>query len=305
MHLVPRAACLVVALAVASTVVGCSSPKTNDTFTVEHDVAYGSRDGKVLVADIYRPDGSPGPGARRAAIVMIHGGSWDQGDKSELDGTAEGYAAAGFVAVNINYSLPPPGHRFPAELEDCEKAVSWVEEHAGDLGVDPSRVGAYGSSAGGNLAMMLGVERDIATIPHPVRVVVSWSGISDLSSLAPLDGKTDPKNPPAGCMGQTFCIGALAPYLMTDYLGCTKAQCPERYAEASPITHVTADSAPMYLTAATEDYVPFDQSERMARALSDKSVPSKAVSIPGKRHAEQLRPEALDPSINWFQSYLQ
>lgn len=285
-------------------VAGCSSGSGSQGFTVERNVSYGQDGSSILQADIYRPDGRLAKGARRAAIVMIHGGSWDQGDKRDLDGTAEGYAAAGFVAVNINYSLPPPGHRFPAELQDCEKAVSWVEHNADALGVDPSRVGAYGSSAGGNLAMMLGVERDVATIPQPVKAVVSWSGISDISILAPPNGKSDPENPPVGCAGQTFCIGALAPQLLTDYLGCTKAQCPDRYADASPITHVGVDAAPMYLTAATDDYVPFDQCVRMARALDAVDVATQAVSIPGKKHAEMLRPEALAPSIKWFHRYL-
>jgi acetyl esterase/lipase len=300
-----RLACLgvaLVALAGSGALVACSSHGP-DTFSVEHNVQYGADGRTELVADVYTPTGTTSR-SKHAGIVMVHGGSWGMGDKSELAGTAEGYAAAGFVAVNINYSLPPPGERWPAELEDCEKAVAWVEDNASKLGVDPNRIGAYGSSAGGNLAMMLGVVRDAATIPHPVKAVVSWSGISDISALAPLNGKADPERPPAGCAGQSFCMGLLAPQLFTEYLGCTKAQCPSRYADASPITHVDSQSAPMYLTAATDDYVPFDQCLIMHRALDADGVASEAVSIPGKLHAEQLRPEALAPSIKWFQRQL-
>jgi acetyl esterase/lipase len=99
----------------------------------------------------------------RPAIVVIHGGGWREGDKSSfasrdhgLPGNIEDFADLGFVAVTINYRLAREAP-FPAALEDCKCAVRWLRAHAKDYNVDPNRIGAYGNSAGGHLALMLGM----------------------------------------------------------------------------------------------------------------------------------------------------
>ena len=102
-------------------------------------------------------------GETRPGIVVIHGGGWLEGDKSSftsrthgVPGNIEDFAALGFVAVAINYRLSGEAP-YPAALEDCKCAVRWLRAHAGEYRLDPDRIGAYGNSAGGHLALLLGM----------------------------------------------------------------------------------------------------------------------------------------------------
>jgi acetyl esterase/lipase len=128
------------------------------------------------------------------AVIVIHGGGWIEGDKSSFvsprtPGNILDFAAAGFVAAAINYRLSREAP-FPAGLYDCQAAVRWLRAHARDYHLDPNRIGAYGNSAGGHLALMLGLldsssgleERDgpFAGESSQVQAVASDSGPLDL-----------------------------------------------------------------------------------------------------------------------------
>jgi acetyl esterase/lipase len=167
--------------------------------------AGGIPDNVVLLSNLHYRDGSracvldlafpKGHADRpRPAVVVIHGGGWIEGDKSSFDvqrtpGNIVDFAAAGFVAASVNYRLSGEAP-FPAGLYDCQAAVRWLRGHAREYHLDPNRIGAYGNSAGGHLALLLGLlgptsgleERDgpFSAEPSGVEAVVSDSGPIDL-----------------------------------------------------------------------------------------------------------------------------
>lgn len=287
------AAALAILLLAGTT--GCA-----DDIGIETDVAYGDAPEQVL--DIYRPDDDR---ADRAAVVLVHGGGWEQGGKGDLARNARELAEQGIVAVSIDYRLPPPGQRWPTEADDVRAAVRWVQEHDRELGIDPARVGLYGSSAGGNLAMLVATTGTGDDDLPPVRAVASWSGPADLTSLTPPDGVPDPAAPPPGCGSEVeLCIGMVDPATLVDYLGCTPNACPDLYEDASPTTHVAADTPPMYLAAAERDFVPYAQVELMAAALERRGVEVTTTEVPGRGHAESLRGALLSRTIRWFRQTL-
>jgi acetyl esterase len=97
---------------------------------------------------IYTPAGD-GP---RGVLVYFHGGGWVIGDLDTVDRPCRSFAnAADVVVVSVDYRLAPE-HHHPAAFEDCWAATTWVAEHAGELGVDASRLAVGGDSAGGQLA---------------------------------------------------------------------------------------------------------------------------------------------------------
>jgi acetyl esterase/lipase len=168
-------------------------PPAPGDIVVFHDLAYRegtSRQWKLDLAMRKDPRGEPRPG-----IVVIHGGGWIEGDKSSfasrrygVPGNIEDFAALGFVAVTINYRLADESP-FPAALEDCKNAVRWMRAHARDYNIDPERIGAFGNSAGGHLALLLGMVGQDAHLegdgPYQdqsslVQAVVSDSGPIDL-----------------------------------------------------------------------------------------------------------------------------
>ncbi|MTD54334.1 alpha/beta hydrolase [Amycolatopsis pithecellobii] len=95
---------------------------------------------------------SPGSGPSRPAMVYLHGGGFVLGDANgdqELPATLA--AGTGAVVVSVDYRLAPE-HPFPAPIEDCYAVLQWVAGQAGELGIDPGRIGIGGVSAGGGLA---------------------------------------------------------------------------------------------------------------------------------------------------------
>jgi acetyl esterase/lipase len=158
---------------------------------VVHNIAYREGPNKRWRLDLaWRKDLKSKP---RPAIVVIHGGGWREGDKSSfasrkhgVPGNIEDFAALGFVAVAINYRLSGEAP-YPAALEDCQAAVRWLRARAAEYNVDPDRIGAYGNSAGGHLALLLGMaghdgiaSKDETAKSAAVQAVVSDSGPIDL-----------------------------------------------------------------------------------------------------------------------------
>jgi dipeptidyl aminopeptidase/acylaminoacyl peptidase len=190
-----RIACLTITCGLVAIDTGLSAdkPASREAVTVVNDIKYREGASKQWRLDLaWKKDllGKPRP-----AIVVIHGGGWLEGDKSSFatrkhgaPGNIEHFADLGFVAVTINYRLSGESP-FPAALEDCKCAVSWLRGHAKDYNIDPKHIGAYGNSAGGHLAMLLGMVGKEAKFegdgPHQeesslVQAAVSDSGPIDL-----------------------------------------------------------------------------------------------------------------------------
>ena len=88
-------------------------------------------------------------------LVWIHGGGFVIGTLDGSDATCRELATkASVVVVSVDYRLAPEAP-FPAPVDDCVAATSWVVEHAADFGGDPKRVAVGGDSAGGNLSAVV------------------------------------------------------------------------------------------------------------------------------------------------------
>lgn len=156
---------------------------------VRPNIAYGPDPAEQL--DLCLPAGAPA--GKRPAVVMLHGGYWTVGDKSAHASFCQMAAGQGIVAATINYRLAngSPHNRWPAQLVDAQLAVRWLRAHAVELGVDPARICALGDSAGGHLALMLGVfdrtapgdyARELPGVSSAVACVVDDFGPSDLTT---------------------------------------------------------------------------------------------------------------------------
>ncbi len=232
------------------------------------DVVFGTGAGEELTLDLAMPKGilTAAPG-----LVFIHGGSWQSGNKDDYAAQAKEAAAAGYLAVSINYRLAPK-HVFPAQVEDCKCAVRWMRANAAELKLDRERIGAFGWSSGGHLALMLGVtepsdglEGDGGSSEQSskVQAVVSYSGATHLIG--------DFSNASIG--------------ILKTFLGGPMDENRELYLRASPISYVDAGDPPMLLFAGTNDpLVQYDQAFQMATALTDAGVPGRVEFLLGAGH---------------------
>ncbi len=119
-------------------------------------------------------------------IVVVHGGGWLEGDKSSFStaavrtpGNIFDFAERGFVAATMNYRMSGEAP-YPAALEDCQRAIAWLRADAERFHIDPTRVGVYGNSAGGHLALMLAMADREGSMPATVQAAASDSGPLDL-----------------------------------------------------------------------------------------------------------------------------
>ncbi len=265
---------LVAVAALAVVAAGWSRRGGDPSVRVDRDLAYGSAGGRTLALDLYRPvlGASKGP---RPAILMIHGGAWIKGDKREDRDLAEHFVRAGYAAVAINYRLAEDdASRYPAQLDDVRKAVRWVRKHAAEYDLDPDRLAAFGHSAGGHLAALLGTTeaRDdpdpgLAGISSRVNCVVDCAGPTDF---------TDPPNPP---------IGPAIAWVVPNLFGKTRAEAPDAYREASPVARVDARSSPTLIVHGTEDVtVPIEQGRRFFVKLREAGVDARLVELEGEGH---------------------
>jgi acetyl esterase/lipase len=124
-------------------------PQLSDT--VERTDHVVSSDPEVIVR-VHRPKGFDGP---LPCVYSIHGGGYVIGSRDMDDGKFDRWCPSlGIVGVSVEYRLAPETP-YPGPLEDCYMGLQWTVEHAEEIGVDPSRIGVHGISAGGGLAAAL------------------------------------------------------------------------------------------------------------------------------------------------------
>lgn len=229
----------------------------SETGSVEENVVYGSGNGTELRLDIYKP---ADPHQPCPAIILIHGGGWISFDKGTMRNMGEFLARSGFVAFAVDYRLfHGAENRWPAQLDDVQRAVRWVRANAAKYGVNPDRIGAFGHSAGAQLAALLGMEdtRDnsdpaLAKYSSRVQAVVDVSGPVDFTANHDPDGVA----------------------FLTSFLGADYAKHPEVWRQASPSFHVAKDNAPFLIVHGTRDEsVPVSQAEKLYEALKAQGVP--------------------------------
>ncbi|RZL84270.1 MAG: alpha/beta hydrolase [Rhodococcus sp. (in: high G+C Gram-positive bacteria)] len=161
-----------------------------------------------LLLDLVRPAEAEHP---LPAIVWLHGGGWRLQDRTACPDLVQHFARHDYVMVSIDYRLAP-GTRHPGQLFDVRRAVRWLRAHAADHGIDPDRIGVWGSSAGGHLAALTGVHsattrlpgEEPATVDSAVQAVVDGYGPADLPGLADLSAERTPgedNSPEASLLG--------------------------------------------------------------------------------------------------------
>ncbi len=196
---------------------------------VQRDIAYSSPlPGRTLRLDAFLPARGPGP---FPAVVVIHGGSWSTGDRAQFHAYARLLARRGFAAFAIEYRLAP-ADPFPAQIHACKAAVRFIRREASRFRVDARRIGAFGYSAGGHLALLL-----------------ATTGPAD-----GLEGPAAPGDPSAAV--QAVAVGGAPTNLdfvaidsteFAGWLGGPRARVPAAYRAASPVNYVTYGDPPIFL----------------------------------------------------------
>lgn len=114
-----------------------------------HEVEYRHDSNEPWLATIFQPQGNgPFP-----ALVDVHGGAWNRGDRTADEVMNRALAASGIVVAAIDFRLAP-AHPYPAQVQDVNFAIRWLKAHAAEFNADPASVGGMGCSSGGHTLML-------------------------------------------------------------------------------------------------------------------------------------------------------
>lgn len=193
---------------------------------------------RELHVDVFLPDPAR---ATRRAIVLVHGGGWRSGNKSNFYAMADLLAQRGHAVFlpEFRLSLEAP---YPAGLVDIGDAIAWVKGQAAVFGIDPAKVALGGESSGGHMAALLAytADRDLykSRAAEDIRV----------DALIDLDGVLDLTVPLA--LKYENAAGSQSP--MALWLGGSMEQAGDRWREASPARHVGAKAPPTLVVTSGE-----------------------------------------------------
>ena len=248
--------------------------------SIREGVAFGQGGGQPLLCDIFTPPDAPksAPG-----VLLVHGGAWRQGDRSQLRGYGISLALQGFVCVSSGYRLVPAA-TWPAQIHDVNAALRFMRKEAVELGVDPDRIASLGASAGAHLVLLsagtVGRPEFEGEGGHPgiSTKVAAIVAIFPPTVLSPRDQKLS---------------GAVPGNVLLE-----TSDDEETARIASPITHVTPAFPPTLLMHGTADrVVPPSASLRMYEALVAANVPVELHMAAEQPHGYTLQPDFHQLSV--------
>ncbi|HUF35544.1 MAG TPA: Ig-like domain-containing protein [Gemmatimonadales bacterium] len=243
---------------------------------------YCTMEGEVERMDVYLPSASfPRP---LPVAVHVHGGGWVSGHRTRGTWFAEirdRLVGLGYIVVSVDYRLAPE-YRYPAQIQDTKCAIRHLRTKAAVYGLDPDRIGAWGTSAGGQLVGLLGTTDPTAGFDDAGEFPGASSRVQAAVALSPITDFTAPDE------------------LRDDYsrvfLTWPQPDSPEMI-QASPVTHVTPDDTPfLFVVGEADTLVLPAQSARMDGLLRGTGVPSSLVTVRHADHGLNPTTEPISPS---------
>jgi pectinesterase len=194
------------------------------------DTPYGKRD---LHLDIFRP----AKAGKYPALILIHGGGWRSGNRTLENPMAQYIATKNYVTATVEYRLSPEA-LYPAAVHDIKAAIRFLRANAKKFSIDPQRMAVSGTSAGGQLAALIGMTGDVKKFDGnegvqnesvKMQAVIDIDGILDFRDPNESGKDNDPARPSAGAW----------------WFGATYKQAPDKWVEASPIQYAGKSTPPI------------------------------------------------------------
>lgn len=260
----------------------------NDIFFAEHD-------GVKLLGDFYAPKGLD----KAPVLVAVHGGGWQVGNRKFYSNLGPYLAKNGYAVFAIEYRLMKPDVKtYPGAVYDTKAAVQYVRAKAGELGIDPERIGMVGDSAGAHLSALVALageepafSSEYRSDPHAsvsakVKAVVGFYGVYDMLAQWEHDLLARPRD-----------------NISEKFLGAAPYTNRRIFFEASPISYATVDrnlTRFLLIHGDHDDIVdPGTQSMPFLAALKQAGFFVRTVVIPGAGHFFVTDP-VDDTSFNGF-----
>lgn len=259
----------------------CQLPGFPDA-NAKKNVSYGSHERNKL--DIYFPSTHD---TSTAVVVLIHGGAWVAGDKTNWSSEQisqlkqRGYAVS---AINYRYA----DGDFHHQMNDIKMAITYIQSHAADWKISGNKFALIGGSAGGHLALLYGHGFDTA---HVVKASISLCGPTNMSDT----------------LFQHYANNYQLGYVFEQFLGATVSANPQVYKSASPVSY-HSQVPTLLIHGLLDDLVPPSQSQEMFDTLQAHSIPTDTTFFGNANHdvsAGGVNNSQIFSEINnWLSLYL-
>lgn len=286
-------------LSVPTVSFGQSSAET----VIRKDIVYSHAAGQELKLDIGYPDGEgPFP-----AVLFFHGGGWQQGNKSHMHKWIRKFVSSGYVGVSVAYRFAPE-FKWPSQIEDAKEAVRYVRAHAKEFKIDPAHVGVMGESAGGYLALMVGVaspkdslegKSELRECPDNVQAIVSYFSATDFTA-------TRQKLTPALEQEMQNYYKKSLPEVLADFTGTNDPHDP-LLKRISVLPYVDENDPPVLIFQGdTDPFVSVDHALKLNRELEKANVAHELVIVKGGGHGwtGSLQDETTRKMMEFFEHTL-
>jgi len=256
---------------------------------IVRDVVYKHVNGRDLRLDIYSPKSITHP---LPVLLWIFGNRWSRGSKNHPPPLY--LISRGYIVISIDYRLSGEAP-FPAAIEDCKAAVRWIRANAAAYHFDPDHIGAWGHSAGGHLAALLGTSGGVAELEggdnssfsSRVQAVCDMSGPSDILQFYEAVSNSNER------------IARIDRSSIEQFLGGSVEQNRAKAIAASPTTYVSKDDPPFLIIHGEEDMtIPVSQSEVLASKLKAAGV--QVTLIMAERRGHGVGGPRFAPEITAF-----
>ncbi|MHC5374689.1 alpha/beta hydrolase [Enterococcus sp. LJL120] len=254
------------------------------------DVIYDEKN--QLKMDIYQPEKSNG-----AALIDIHGGGWFQGDKAKDQDWAQIWAAKGYLVLVPNYRLAPE-FLYPTALDDVKNVYHWLKKS--DY-LEKDKIGVYGSSAGGNLAIELSLAFGLPAVSlSGIIQIEDWLATHQDVTPQPKAAQVNNPNLASNLIDQDGGDDRFYKWFVLNYAGNQT----EKIKAMSPLNRVSATAGPMFIANSLNELVPNEGVWLLEAALAEVGVPVMTKFITGSAHAKGYLTEAQPYAELFFKQYL-
>lgn len=259
----------------------------------QKNLNYLNLDKQPLPIDVFYPKSHSKK--KFPAIIIVHGGGWRSGNRTQHYPLAERLAEKGFVCFTPAYRLSTEA-LFPAAVQDLKAVIRWVRTRADQFHIDTNKVAILGFSAGGQLAALLGTtgdntifnsdDKDLMKYGAPVQAIVDIDGI--LAFIHPESGEGDDSKSVSAA---------------TNWFGYSKTQEPNLYEMASALSYVSSKTPPTLFINSSVDRMHAGRNDFIAE-LNKYGIYSEVRTFPDTPHTFCLFEPWFTPTVNYITAFL-
>ncbi|MEJ7740896.1 MAG: alpha/beta hydrolase [Chitinophagaceae bacterium] len=260
--------------------------------TEQKNISYCKVGDRSLYLDAFLP--KTNIKAARPAILIIHGGGWRTGNRTQHYPLAQRLAAAGYVCFTPEYRLSTEA-LYPAAIHDIKSALRWIRAHAAAYQIDTSRMAALGFSAGGEMAAFVGT----TNVNPRFEGEGCYSKLSSrVQAIVDLDGTLSFIHPESGEGDDSRSISAA-----TYWFGYPKKGKPELWEDASPLAHVSQHTPPTLFINSSVARMHAGR-EDFRKVLDQHGIYSEVQTFPEAPHSFPLFEPWFGPTVKYIDEFL-